>query len=90
MHSKIINTFTKVVLIQPRDSNNTATIVISIHYTVNNQWSYISSNNRAGVCKKQEFSHTGGEINSYFDFLGNINSIFPLNKSKNRDLIIKI
>ena len=44
-----------------------------------------------GVYKKQEFGHSGGgEINSYFDFLGKINSIFPLNKSKNKDFIIKI
>ena len=43
-----------------------------------------------GVYKKREFGHSGGEINSYFDFLGKINLIFTLNKSKNRDFIIKI
>ena len=43
----------------------------------------------AGVYKKQEFGRAGGgEINSYFEFLGKINSLFPLNKSKNRDFII--
>ena len=31
--------------------------------------SYLS----AGVYKKQSFGHRGGEINSYFDFLGKIN-----------------
>ena len=42
-----------------------------------------------GVYKKQEFGRSGGgEINSYFDFLGKINSIFSLDKSKNRDFII--
>ena len=40
--------------------------------------------------KKQKIGHAGeAEINSHFDFLGKINSIFPLNKSKNRDFIIK-
>ena len=35
--------------------------------------------------KKQTFGRRGGgEINSYFDFLGKINSIFPLDKSKSR------
>ena len=38
-----------------------------------------------GVYKKNKnLVVQGGEINSDFDFLGKINSIFPLNKSKNR------
>ena len=35
----------------------------------------------AEVYKKQKFGRGGGKINSDFDFLGKINSIFPLNKS---------
>ena len=41
-----------------------------------------------GVYKKTFGCGGGGEINSYFDILGKINSLFPLNKSKNRDFII--
>ena len=89
MHSKIINTFTKVVLIQPRDSNNTATIVISIHYTVNNQWSYISSINRAGVCKKQEFCHTGGKLIHILTFWGRLIQFSPLTRVKIEILLYK-
>ena len=43
-----------------------------------------------GVYKKTKIWSRRGEINSHIDFLGKINSIFPLNKSKNRDFIIKI
>ena len=35
-----------------------------------------------GVYKKQKFGHAGGEINSHIDFLGKINSIFPLTRVK--------
>ena len=40
-----------------------------------------------GSMKNKHLVAEGGEINSYFDFLGKINSIFPLNKSKSRDFI---
>ena len=40
------------------------------------------------VYKKQKFGHRGGGIYSYFDFLGKIDSRFPLNKSKNKDFTI--
>ena len=43
-----------------------------------------------GCIKNKNLVTQGGGINSYFDFLGKINSIFPLNKSKNKDFIIKI
>ena len=44
---------------------------------------------RPGVYKEQKFGRGGGgKINSYFDLLGKINSICPLNTSNNRDFII--
>ena len=43
-----------------------------------------------GCIKNKNLVAQGGGINSYFDFLGKINLIFPLNKSKKRDFIIKI
>ena len=42
-----------------------------------------------GVYKKHKLGHAGREVYSHFDFLGKINEIFPVSKSKKVILLYK-